>query len=306
MSQVPPRKYPQVRLLNRDGSFNAIRSGVRMGRAGDLYHQLLSMEWKKFIGFLMAGYLIINLIFATLYFWAGPGALAGLEPAVESSGLGLFTECFFFSIQTFATIGYGRVAPVSLFANTLVTAEAFLGMLGIAISTGLLFSRFSKPTARIRFSSNAIIAPHDGVPTFLFRMVNERLNQVVEAQVRVGLVRNERTLEGEFYRNFHELELDRSVSSAFVLSWTVVHEVNENSPLYGVTPDMLRESEAEFIVSVTGIDDIFSQTIHARWSYTPDEIVWGGRFADMLERRPEEGKVHVSLDQLDRILPIEA
>jgi inward rectifier potassium channel len=264
------------------------------------------MEWRKFIAVLLAGYLSVNLLFAGLYFIAGPGALAGLEPREESPRLGLLLECFFFSVQTFATIGYGRVAPVSLFANALVTAEAFLGMLGIAISTGLLFSRFSKPTARIRFSSKAIIAPHDGVPTFLFRMVNERLNQVVEAQVRVGLVQNERTLEGEYYRNFHELELDRATSSAFVLSWTVVHAINEKSPLHGVTPEMLREREAEFIVSVTGIDDTFSQTIHARWSYTPDEIEWGGRFADMLERRPEEGKVHVSIDQLDRILPQES
>ena len=294
-------KAVPFRLLNRDGTFNAVQSDIRKRRLGDAYHHLLSVSWKRFILVLGFGYLVINLVFATLYFFAGEGALAGLEEAVAQDRISRFVECFFFSVQTFATIGYGRVAPVTIFANALVTAEAFLGMLSIAIPTGLLFARFSKPTARIKFSSRAIIASHDGTPAFLFRMVNERLNQVVEAQVRVVMVRNEQTLEGEFYRQIHDLELERSVSPAFVLSWTVVHEINENSPLFGVTPDMLVESEAEFIISVTGIDDTFAQTIHARWSYVPSEVVFGGRFADMLERRPDEGRVVVSLNQLDSI-----
>jgi len=297
------RAPSSMRLLNRDGSFNAVRSGVPSGGAGDIYHQLLSMSWKRFIVVLGLAYLVVNLFFAELYYVVGPEALAGLEEASRLDGISRFLECFFFSVQTFATIGYGRISPVSLSANALVTFEAFLGMLSVAIPTGLLFARFSKPTARIRFSRNALITPHDGVPCLLFRMVNERLNQVVEAQVRVGLVRNERTLEGEFYRNFYDLKLERSVSSAFVLSWTVVHEIDEQSPLFGVTPEMLRESEAEFIVSVTGIDDTFSQTIHARWSYVADEIVFGSRFADMLRRDPAIGKVRVDLEALDRLFP---
>jgi inward rectifier potassium channel len=301
-SQVSIARSNPIRLLNRDGTFNAVRTGVPTGGVGDFYHRLLSMSWMRFIGVLCLAYLAVNLFFAALYFVQGAEALAGLETAARRDGVSRFSECFFFSVQTFATIGYGRISPVSFSANALVTLEAFLGMLSVAIPTGLIFARFARPTARIRFSKNALISPHDGVSCLLLRMVNERLNQVVEAQVRVGLVRNERTLEGEFYRNFHDLKLERSISSAFVLSWTVVHEIDAVSPLFGVTPEMLRESDAEFIVSVTGIDDTFSQTIHARWSYTADEIIWGGRFGDMLARDPAMGKVRVNLGALDHVI----
>jgi len=289
---------PAWRLLNRDGRFNAARKDPRRTHwaIGDHYHQLLAMSWPRFFSLLASGYLVINFTFALLYFAGGEGALHGARPdPVER-----FLDCFFFSVQTFATIGYGRMTPDTLFANLVATIEAFTGMLSITLPTGLLFARFSRPTTRVKFSEVALMSPHDGQPAFLFRMANERLNQIVEAQVRVILSRDEVTAEGERYRNFHELKLESDVSSIFVLTWTVVHPIDDTSPLYGVTPKELEESEAEIIVSLTGIDDTFSQTVHARYSYKPDEILWGRRFGDILERDREGGRVRIDLAGISR------
>lgn len=271
----------QYRLLNRDGSFNIARRGMRKKISRDLYHSLLAASWSQFMSLLGGFYLVINIFFAVAYTLCGEGALEGASTVDLSHRL---LDSFFFSVQTLATIGYGRITPVGIPANLLVTLEALIGLLGVALMTGLLFARFSKPTARVLFSRNAMISPQDGVPCFVFRMANARLNQIVEARVGVSLARNEVTTEGEKYRNFYSLVLERGDSPIFALSWTVVHPITKESPLYGMTQEMLMETEAEFIVSLTGIDGTFSQTIHSRISYIPSEIVWGGVFEDMLSR----------------------
>jgi inward rectifier potassium channel len=284
---------PSWRLINRDGTFNVARAGVSPIRFNDLYHSLLSTRRAWFLLFVVASYLFVNVAFAAGYFACGPGALEG---AAASDPLGRFAEAFFFSVQTFSTIGYGRITPQGLAANLLVTAEALTGLLWLALSTGLLFARFARPTARVVFSDRAIIGMHDGVRSLIFRMANARRNQIVEAQVSVVVVRNETTAEGEAYRNFHQLKLERDHSSLFMLSWTVIHEIDEASPLFGATPASLVAEEAEIMVTLSGIDDTFSQIVHSRATYAPEDIRWGGRFADILSRR--DGLVAMDLTRI--------
>jgi inward rectifier potassium channel len=269
--------------------------------SGDLYHTLLSVGWGRFFGLLFALYLAVNSVFAWAYLLCGENALEGI-PKLEAAGaFARFASAFFFSVQTFATIGYGRITPVGYAANVIVVIEALAGLLSVALATGLLFARFSRPTARVIFSEQAIIQNHDGRPSLLFRMGNERLNQIVEAKVTVTLVRNETTAEGTSYRTFHDMKLERANSPMFALSWLVVHPLDQESPLYGLTADDLIKMEAEILVSLTGIDDIFSQTINARYSYMPQEIVWNADFVDMLTRAPS-GPILIDLSRIHDIV----
>lgn len=285
------KKAPVRRLLKRDGSFNVERANHRGKPSKDLYHRLLSSPWGETAVLVVAAYFILNLIFAFAYLACGPGALAGSE---AQGFLPKLEEAFFFSVQTFSTIGYGKITPSGFLANSLVTLEALVGLLGFALATGILFARFSKPTARVIFSNHAIIAPHDGVKSLMFRIANERLNQIADAQLTVTLSINEFTREGERYRNFYELPLERSRSPIFALSWFVVHPIDEKSPLHGMTDKKLREAEAEIFATLVGLDDTFSSAIHARFSWIPDEILWGKRFSDILSRN-EKGTIAINL-----------
>lgn len=286
--------HTQWRLLNRDGTFNVAHSRKRGVEPTDLYHSLLSLKGSRFAALIITIYFGVNLIFAGLYFACGPSSLEGVS---RESWFTRFSDCFFFSVQTLATIGYGRITPTGFGANIIVTIEALTGILGLALMTGLLFSRFSRPTARVAFSNEATISSHDGIPSLVFRIANERMNQILDARISVSLAKNEVTKEGERYRNFYNLKLERSDSPLFALSWTIVHPIDSESPLNGLNESDLINSEAEIIVSVLGIDDTFAQTIYSRFSYKPHEIVWDRYFADMMQRRPD-GKVAIDLDRL--------
>lgn len=288
------------RLLERDGTFNVARvcRGFPLLRATDLYHSLLRASWRRILAAIAALYMLVNALFATAYVSCGEGALEGTR---RHDLAGRFVEAFFFSVQTFSTIGYGRIAPDGLAANVIVTVEALTGLLGLALATGLLFARFSRPTARVLFSNVAIIASHDGEPSFLFRMANERRNQIVDATVSVSLSRNEMTAEGQGFRNFYDLSLERRRSPFFALSWTVVHPIDAKSPLAGATRESLREAEAEILVSLIGTDDTFAQTVHARFSYIADDILWGGTFTDMLSRTVG-GLIEMNTDRIHDVI----
>jgi len=283
--------------MNPDGSLRVRRKGANPFGARDLYHSLLRVSWWRFLLFLTGFYLAVNLAFAVGYLLCGPGALDG---ASRESTQKAFSDAFFFSVQTFATIGYGRITPVGLAANLLVTFEALFGLLGVALSTGLLFARFSRPTARVRFSKHALIASHDGVQSLVFRVANERLNQVLEARVAATLIKDEVTAEGEHYRNLYDLKLERDVSPVFAMSLTVVHPITPESPLHGMNETDLRNATAEIMVSLSGTDETFSQQIHARRSYNADEMVWNRSFADMLSRT-DDGYLLVDLSKIDEL-----
>ena len=211
----------------------------------------------------------------------------------------LLQECFFFSVQTFSTIGYGRMSPIGLASNILASIEAFTGMLSVAVMSGLLFARFSRPTARVLFSHNAVITQHEGKKSLLFRAANSRLNQLVDARLEVSMMRNLQTAEGTFIRKQLDLPLTRSRSLFFSASWLAAHVIDEKSPMYGLGPEDLEKQEVEIFVLLSGFDQTFSQTLHARTSYHTNEILWGRRFKDMLSRK--DGRLFVQLEKISEL-----
>ena len=276
MNKTHRRNISTPPIVSRDGSFNVVRKGVSKFNWSDLYHALLTLSWIKLFAVVGAGYIITNVIFALMYLAAGDG--------VENMRNGNFSDAFFFSVQTMATIGYGAMYPKTLFANILVAIEALLGLLGVSMGSGLVFARFSLPTARVIFSQIAVVNNHNGVPTLIFRVANERQSWILEAQVNVSLIVSEITQEGQAMRRFYNLPLIRDRSSLFALTWTVMHPINEKSPLHGVTLDEMLEKEMEILITLTGIDQTVSDTIHAHHSYMPNEILWNHQFADILSK----------------------
>ncbi len=290
------RKKRRPRLLiqtGRDGRFNVEGLGTWHSYWRDPYHLLLTIPWPGFLALLSLSYVAANALFALAYMLGG---------GVENARPGSFSDAFFFSVQTMAGIGYGIMHPVTLYAHIVVTIESIVGLLGLAISTGLGFARFSKPTARVLFSQVAIIMPHSGVPTLMFRAANKRGNQILEVQLQVTLLRDEITPEGEFMRRLYDLELVRSRSSFFTLSWTAMHPIDETSPLHGATTDSLLEQEAIITVSLTGLDETVSQPIHARHIYRAEEILWNMRFVDIVKWTPD-GKRYIDYTHFHDVMP---
>lgn len=282
------------RLVNKDGSFNVVKKGIRFCGTYNLYHHLLSMSWGKFFLSASLGYFLMNLIFAFAYMLFGSDALQGSKPPTF---LGELVRAFFFSIQTASTIGYGHITPESLGANILVTLESFIAILGLALATGLVFSRFSRPTAKILYSENALISPYKDITGFMFRIVNARTNQILEmeAQVHFSYIKEK---EGKRERKFHSLELERTRIPFFPLSWTIVHPIGENSPLYRMTQEELIKSEAEFMVKLSGLDDTFHQAVFSWSSYKAEEVVFNAKFIRMYETIDVNGPVTIDIRRL--------
>jgi inward rectifier potassium channel len=270
---------PQPGVYPRLGTRGAVYLGLPRDGWRDAYHFILTMPLWMFLGVMAASYLAVNAGFATLYL-LDPGGVTNARP-------GSFIDAFFFSVQTLATLGYGVMSPHSLYANMVVTAETFIGLFNLGVATGLLFARISRPTARIMFSERAVVTPMNGVPTFMFRAANRRRNLVLEAEVSVTLVHDVRSLEGDILRRFDELPVLRSKSPLFFLTWQVMHAVDPSSPLYGETTESLLAKRAEILVVMRGLDETFVSTIHARTSYTPDEVVWERRLADIFTTLPD-------------------
>ena len=240
----------------------------------DIYHWLLTINWGVFAAVGLAAYLLSNAAFAFLYL-ADPHGIAGARP-------GNFADAFFFSVETIGTIGYGVLSPRNLYANIVMTGENFYGLSFIAVATGVIFARVSRPTARVMFSKNCLITQYDGDLVLMFRAANERANRVLEAEVTVSVTRDLRTREGKTMRRFDQLNLVRSRSPLFALTWSVLHIINETSPLFGVTEDVLKNASGQLLVVLSGMDETFAQRIHARHSYMPDDIVWNKHFADVI------------------------
>ncbi len=285
-------------VFNKNGRLNIDRPYTPRRFFSDLYHHLLSLSWPNFFILSIVTYFLTNLIFALLYFACGENALKGIRPGT----LGRFEDCFFFSIQTLATIGYGQLSPSGVWPNLLVALQAFLGMLILATMTSLLYARFSRPTARVIFSAKAIIGSHNGQPCFIFRVANERLNQIVEAHMTLTLTKNEVSSEGEGSRKFYELKLERDYSPLFALSWTVRHFIDAASPLLGLDEKKLREGQMAILASLSGIDETISQTITARHIYTADDIVFNHRFKDILLWQDQ--KIRVDLKGIHEVQKI--
>jgi inward rectifier potassium channel len=255
-----------------------VKIGAARRPLHDLYHFLLTSPWWALFALMLAGYLGANAVFALVYL-AGGG--------IENAQPGSFRDAYFFSVQTMATIGYGKMAPVSTFANMLVALEAAFGLVLFALATGLMFAKFSQPRARVLFSQDAVVSVRDGKRSLMVRIANERATGLVEAQIRLVVVRDETTSEGEAVRRFHTLPLARSSSAVFALSWTVIHPIDESSPLYGETPESLAKSRTDIVASLVGIEEATGQTVHARHAWKGQEIRFEHRFADVLVRTPD-------------------
>jgi inward rectifier potassium channel len=278
-SPPPPSRHPPNRL---DAS-NFVRIGIRQSLRDDLFHQLMIMAWPRLIGAIVVLYVALNAVFATLYLLGGR--------CIENAHPGSFRDMFFFSVQTMATIGYGKLTPITTYANILVTVESLTGILVTAMATGLMFAKFARPTSRVLFSRPAVIVQRDGMLSLMFRMANERGNQIVEAGLRVAFSRMETTHEGERVRRFYDLKLVRDHNVIFTLSWTAIHTIDASSPLHNVTVEHMRDQDIMIVASLVGIDETSGQTVHARHAYTIDDLQWDRRFTDIMSRTPDGKRV---------------
>ncbi|MES2125908.1 MAG: ion channel [Pseudomonadota bacterium] len=260
----------------------------------DLYHWMLAMSWPRFFALVGGLYLVTNLLFATLLFIV-PGSVNNARP-------GEFLDVFFFSIETLATVGYGFMNPASAYGHVVASCEILVGMLEVAVVTGLMFARFSRPSSRILFSRVAVIAKFNGTPTLMIRTGNERNNLILEATVRASIVRRESTLEGQEFTRFYDLPLERNSTSVFALSWTVMHRIDEHSPLFGRSAEDLLAEGATLMVSISGMDDTLNDFVHARYSYGPDELLYGRRFVDILSERDGEVRL-LDFDKFHDTIP---
>jgi inward rectifier potassium channel len=280
MSDAPSR--PRLGARSTDARLNmpTIRAfGRKLAPHEDFYHWVLTLSWPAFFGWVTACYMVTNLLFGAAYYLC-PGSVATAAN---------FLDCFFFSVETFATIGYGEMTPAGRLGHALMTVEALASILASATITGVTFARFARPTAKILFSHNAIIAKRDGVPHLMFRLANWRRNQIAEAQLSVMVLLTETTREGETMRRPTSLKLARSANPMFLLTWTAMHPIDADSPFYGAGAfDKLRAMRAEIFLTVTGYDETLGQTIHARYRYLLDDVVHNARFADVL-RTSEDG-----------------
>jgi|GEM_PF-30889 len=289
-----------TRLINKDGSFNVVRSSSLLNRAyNDLYHWFITMSWGKFFATFFAFFFGINALFAILYLLIGVEQFQG----VNSAGIFYnFWNMYFFSAQTFTTVGYGHIAPVGWLASMVASVESVLGWVSFAMSTGLLYGRFARPVSRILYSENALIAPYKDKTAFEFRITNARSSQLIEVETEVILSlidldsdhRNPR-------RKYYNLALELSRVNLLSLSWTIVHPITESSPLYGVSEQDLADTNAEFWVFIKAFDDTFSQVVYQRTSYAYQDLIWGARFKPMYAPMEGSSKIRLELDKIDDI-----
>lgn len=279
------------RAVNKDGSFNIVKTNIPFFERLNFFHALVTMKWTHFFGLILLGYFVVNFFFATIYY------IIGVENLTGTRGMGpfeQFMEAFFFSAQTITTLGYGRVAPLGLPANIVAATESLLGLLSFALATGLLYGRFSKPSSRIRYSEKAVIAPYKNINGFMFRIANPQKNQLLEVEINVSVSMKRK---GSDLRNFHVLELERKRVVFFPSMWTVVHPIDSKSPLLGIDLNDLNEKDAEFIVSLKAFDESSGQMVYSRSSYKPNEIEWGQKFVYVANQ--ENGKTFIDVSRIN-------
>lgn len=290
------RRLPRIHIKINNGQFQILGMGAWYHYWRDPYHFLLTIPWIGYFFVILIFYLVIDAIFALLYLIGGD--------CIQNARPGSFTDAFFFSVQTLATIGYGSMSPKTLYANWIVTIEAMVGLVGVSVLTGLAFARFARPTARVLFSRVAVIAPNDGVPTLIFRAANKRRNTILEAQMGVYFMRDEVSAHGDYIRRIYDLKLVRNQTPNFALTWLVMHPIDESSPLYGVTEESLIQTNATIVISLSGIDETVIQVVHARHSYAPHEIMWNHRFVNIITHVSDKYR-YLDYNQFHDVLPLD-
>ena len=268
---------------------------TKLGVAGfswsDIYHAIMAMSWPRFFGHMITVYLLVNLVFAGFYS-LGDGSVNNAHS---------FAERFFFSVETLATVGYGVMSPGTVYGHIVATCEIVIGMVSMAVITGLLFARFSKPTARMLFSRVAVITPYDGVPTLMLRVANQRRSYILEASASVVLARDVETPEGHSLRRFYDLKLERARSPLFALTWLIMHRIDAESPLYGITEQDLRDGDMGLVITLSGIDETFAAAVHSRHSYVYEDILFGRRFVDLFIDESEPRKLTLDMTRFHEV-----
>jgi inward rectifier potassium channel len=283
------------RFINKDGLPNVRRRGVNVLNRLSWYHTMLNLSSFRFITYLVVMYILINLVFACIYYLIGVEHLTGID---KSNPLDEFIDVFFFSSQTFTTVGYGRIAPVGFMASLVATFEAFLGLLTFAIATGLFYGRFSRPRAYLRFSDIAVIAPFQDATALMFRLAPYKNNALTDADVTLSTA-IEINEEGVVKSNFYRLETQLNKINTLALNWTVVHKIDENSPFLGFSADDFKNTNIEIIVHVRAFDEVFSNTVVQRSSYVSNEIIYGAKFVTMYYPDKEKDSTILDLDKIN-------
>jgi len=290
------------RFINKDGTANIRKRGLHILARTSWYHTMLNMPSWKFLGVIVLFYAVVNFLFAALYYGIGMEYLDGIGTA--GNEWVKFGKAYFFSAQTFTTVGYGHISPSGVLTSALAATEALVGLLSFAIATGLFYGRFSKPRAFLKFSERALIAPYKGKTALMLRTAPFKNNNLMDARVRVTLGMNIEQ-NGVMENKFYTLGLEMDSINALTLSWTIVHPIDEDSPLYGFSESDFSKTEGEVMVSLTAFDDLFSTTVAQRTSYTFDEIVYGAKFEMMYSENADNTQTILHLDKIDRYAKVE-
>lgn len=289
------------RLVNRDGTANIRKTGIPFFEKFSWYHSLIRMSWWKFLFFVFTTFLLVNGLFAVVYIVIGTEHLNGIT---TNKGVSALWQVYFFSVQTFTTVGYGHISPIGWASSAVASFQAFCGLMSFALATGLLYGRFSRPRAYLKFSEQALISPYKEITALMFRMVPYKNNQLTEAEVKMNLML--RTVQdGKPVSRFYPLKAEIERINSLVLSWTVVHPINEDSPLYGLSESDISEAKAEMLVFVRAFDETFSNTVVSRTSYRYDEWVFGAKFVPMYHASESGNATVLEMDKLNECTPVQ-
>ena len=294
-NHAPAANKPVGRRVVKFGTSEVVTEGIVRPLFHDLFHLFMTVSWPRLFATLAAFFLVFDLLFGLLYYLV-PGCIANLSPPG-------FAGDFFFSVETLATVGYGDMHPQTLYGHSVAMIEIFVGLMSLALITGLMFARFSRPRARFLFAKNAVVRPIDGKPTLIFRTANERQNVVQDASARLAMVRDAVTLEGYRIRRIVDLPLLRSQFPMFTLGWTIMHVIDGASPLSTETAESLSNSKTVFVLSLSGTDENTGQTLMARGVYGGADIRWNSTFHDILEQAPD-GSMHIDYSKFHDIEPL--
>ena len=294
--RAPAARKPVGRRVIKLGTREVVTEGLVRPLFHDLFHHFMTVSWPRLFATLAAFFLVFDVLFGFLYYLS-PGCIANLSPPG-------FAGDFFFSVETLATVGYGDMHPQTFYGHSVAMVEIFVGLMSLALITGLMFARFSRPRARFRFSQNAVVRPINGKPTLIFRTANERQNVVQDASARLSMLRDEVTAEGYRFRRIIDLPLLRSQFPLFALGWTIMHVIDEASPLSAETAESLSTSKTLFVLSLSGTDENTGQTLMARGEYSSADIRWNSTFLDILEQAPD-GTLHIDYSKFHDTEPLQ-
>jgi inward rectifier potassium channel len=277
----PPKRARGITV--RVGRREVTKVGAKRYDFTDLQHEAMKLTWPSFFGLVVVFYLVMNALFAVAYM-AYPDTIGNARDAS-------FADAYFFSFETMTTMGFGDMRPGTPYGRLVATVEVFTGLLAFTILAGFIFARLSRPSARVLFSRTMVIGSFNGKPTLFLRAANERNNLILEASAQLAFVRNESTVEGYAYRRFYDLDLVRSRSPAFALTWTIMHSIDDKSPLFGLSASDLSDSDASIVATITGLDETMGQSIHARHEYFAANVLYDHRFVDILVETPDSGTI---------------